>query len=138
MSHGPNADSESLTLLFRNKKILVVEDQVIVGLELVMDVGDLGAETTGPIDTVGEAVQLIQSVTHFDGAILDVDIKGEDVFPVADLLTERGVPFVFCTGHGDPKELQSKYSGVPVCIKPTPSLELFALLAQRMASQRPI
>lgn len=82
------------------KRVLIVEDEVFVGLMLREDLQSAGADVTGPLTGVDEALDVLGTET-FDAALLDVNLRGEMSFPVADKLMARKVPFVFVTGYGD-------------------------------------
>ena len=98
-------------------RVLVGEDEYMLADELEMQLVDAGAIVLGPIGTIEEAVDLIRSERKIDGAILDVNLAGEMIFPVADLLIERGVPFVFTTGY-DASIIPSHLKHVVRCEKP--------------------
>ena len=84
------------------KRIMIVEDEALVAMMVEDLLGDLGCEVAGSFGAVGEAlIWLDGSQADLDGAVLDVNIGGEMVFPVADALRLLGVPFVFATGYGD-------------------------------------
>lgn len=83
------------------RRILIVEDESLVAMLLETILDDMGCETVGPISTVAEAVALIEGGEALDGALLDVNVAGVEVFPVAAALDARGVPFVFSTGYGE-------------------------------------
>ena len=68
---------------------------------------------------VGMSVLAAQE-DSFDVAVLDVDLNGKDAYPAADVLEDRGIPFVFHTGHGTKRELRASYPTAPVIKKPTP------------------
>ena len=92
------------------RRILVVEDEMLIALLIEDAVKDSGGEIVGPASTLEKALKLAEE-GEFDAAILDVTIRGGKVYPVADLLLARGVPFVFASGHGDsalPEELRDK------------------------------
>ena len=78
---------------------------------------DAGADTIGPVAFVGDAEILIATEDRIDGAILDVNLHGEPVYPLADLIAARDVPFVFVTGYG-PDGIDSRFAHVPVLQKP--------------------
>lgn len=78
---------------------------------------DMGCTVVGPASTVDEAVALIADETALDGALLDVNVAGREVFPVADALKDRGVPFVFSTGYGE-GGLPDHWRGQPTIQKP--------------------
>jgi two-component SAPR family response regulator len=90
MAEGPAASGKS---------VLVVEDEMLLALDLEYMLKRQGHQVIGPAATVGAGLELARSGQP-DAAILDVRLRGETVFPLAELLIERGVPFVFLTGYG--------------------------------------
>jgi DNA-binding NtrC family response regulator len=98
-------------------RVLVVEDEYMLADELRTELRTAGAIVLGPVADVEEALGLIRSGQHIDGGVLDVILSGEMVFPAADLLAERGVPFVFTTGYDD-SVIPSRFAGVVRCEKP--------------------
>jgi CheY-like chemotaxis protein len=90
-----------MTLPLEGRTILVVEDESLVAMLLETILEDMGCATLGPISTVEEALSVVGDGQAFDGALLDVNVAGKEVFPVAQALKERGVPFVFSTGYGE-------------------------------------
>ena len=83
----------------RDKRILLVEDEALIAAMVSDMLADLGATVIGPASSLPKAMALAQDGT-FDAAVLDVNLAGERVDPVADLLIERGVPVLFATGYG--------------------------------------
>lgn len=84
------------------KRIMIVEDEALVAMMVEDLLGDLGYEVAGSFGAVGDALAWLGGDQGLpDGAVLDVNIGGEMVFPVAEALRARGVPFVFATGYGD-------------------------------------
>lgn len=83
----------------RDARILVVEDEFLVAALLQDRLEALGCDVVGPASTVSEALELLH-VEPVDAAVLDVNINGEKVFPVADALGQRGIPFIFATAYG--------------------------------------
>lgn len=81
-------------------RILLVEDQMIIAMELQDTLQDLGCEVVGPVGALERAVDLARA-ERLDAAILDVNIDGSKVFPVAEELQARRIPFVFATGYGE-------------------------------------
>lgn len=79
-------------------RLLLVEDEAIIALLLERILKGLGISVLGPIGQLTEALDIARS-QQFDGAILDVSVRGGQIYPVADLLLERGIPFVLTTGH---------------------------------------
>jgi CheY-like chemotaxis protein len=92
------------------RRILVVEDEMLVVLTIEETVQASGGEIVGPVATLEQALKLAEEET-FDAAILDVTIRGGKVYPVAEVLLARGIPFVFATGYEDwvlPQALRDK------------------------------
>jgi CheY-like chemotaxis protein len=104
-------------LRLAGKRILVVEDEPLVAMDLAAILEDAGAQVIGPAASLGEALRLACE-DGIDGAILDVNLRGEDVSPTAELLASRSVPIVFHTGHGHPLDLKTRFPGARVCSKP--------------------
>jgi CheY-like chemotaxis protein len=96
-------------------RILVVEDDHLQASDLAQSLADCGAVVVGPVPTVMEALSLIDGEhDHLRGAILDINLRGEAAYPVADALLTRGVPFIFATGY-EAWSLPERYAGVPCC-----------------------
>lgn len=108
--------------------ILLAEDEGLIALDLQLSLEDNGARVIGPFGTVEDCLRAVEA-HEVDLAILDVDLKGRDVFPVAEKLQIIGVPFVFHTGHGDRRELTRRFPKARVYRKPTAVEELIAPLS---------
>ena len=76
-----------------------------------------GAKVVGPCNSVAAALALLDSDTGIDAAVLDIDLNGHKIFPVADAMMARGLPFVFCTGY-DGSEVPARYDHIVRCEKP--------------------
>ncbi len=87
-------------------RVLVVEDEALISLELAATVTELGGRVVGPAATVAEALRLVAK-GRIDAAVLDLNLAGERSDPVARALREAGVPFVVSTGYGEDVELAS-------------------------------
>lgn len=85
----------------KGRRILVVEDESLVAMLLETILEDMGCETVGPVSNVADAVSLVEGGELLHGALLDVNVAGVEVFPVAASLEARGLPFVFSTGYGE-------------------------------------
>ncbi len=83
------------------RRILLVEDEALVAMLLETILEDMGCVPVGPIGTVDEALAVVADDALLDAALLDVNVAGHEVFPVAAALKARGVPFVFSTGYGE-------------------------------------
>jgi DNA-binding NarL/FixJ family response regulator len=117
--------------VLRGKRVLVVEDEPLVSMALVDELEQAEVVVVGPAASLEGALDLIET-SAIDAAILDVELQHKHVYPAADLLGERGVPFILTTGH-DADVLPQKYARVPRSLKPAPILEVLDLLARRIA-----
>lgn len=86
--------------VLRDARVLVVEDEILVAALLEERLESLGCQVIGPASSVGEALDLLRAEADVDAAVLDVNLGGEKVFPVADMLAEREIPFLFATAYG--------------------------------------
>jgi CheY-like chemotaxis protein len=98
------------------RRALIVEDEVLVAMLVEEMLAELGYEIAVMCTDLDEALQAATSAT-FDFAVLDINLNGLRSFPIADLLAERGVPFLFATGYGA-KILPDRHARVPVVQKP--------------------
>jgi len=102
--------------MFARRSILIVEDEPLIAMMLEDFLESLGHSIAGTCDTVTSALDHVDK-GGFDLAILDVNLKGENVWPVASRLRERSVPFVIATGgHVDPPP--PEFDDAPVIEKP--------------------
>jgi CheY-like chemotaxis protein len=113
------------------KRVLVIEDELMIRMLLQDMLDDLGHTLAGEAGRIDEAVTLARQA-EFDIAILDVNLNGEPISPVVEILVERGLPFVFATGYGQ--------RGVPEPYRRTPTLQKpfqADALAQALAAAAP-
>ena len=101
----------------RDRRILVVEDEYLIAMNLQDGLENVGSVVLGPVPSVEKAIKKIESEPHIDAAVLDVNLGGALAYPVADMLVARKIPFVFTSGYED-ATLRSRYSGVKNCPKP--------------------
>jgi CheY-like chemotaxis protein len=110
-----------------SRRVLVVEDEMLIGMLLEDMLTDMGHTVVAIIPRVNEALATARS-EEFDIAILDVHLNGQAVFPVAEALIERGIPFVFATGYGE-RGLPEQYRSRPILQKPFAMDDLARTLA---------
>ena len=113
--------------------LLLVEDDYLLALGLADSARDLGAEVFGPVAAVDDALALVHQLPELDAAILDINLRDRPVFPVADALRARGVPFVFSTAS-DLGALPARFRDVPVCPKPFDLASFHATLGRLRAA----
>jgi PAS domain S-box-containing protein len=100
----------------RRLRVLLVEDEALVAMMIQDSLLECGFEIVGPISRASDAV-VAAAGSHFDAAVLDVNLGDGLVYAVADVLAERGVPFVFVTGY-DADSIDTRFSDIPVLQKP--------------------
>ena len=101
---------------FAGRRVLIVEDDSLVAMLLETILEDMGCLAVGPAATVDEGLRMA-SDEAVDAALLDVNVAGRQVFPVAEALKRRGVPFIFSTGYGE-GGLPDQWRGQPTLQKP--------------------
>lgn len=102
--------------IVEGRRVLVVEDEMMIALLIEDTLCDLGAEVVGPASHLDAALRLAGD-GPLDAAILDVNIRGGNSYPVADILAERGIPFIFCSGYSD-WAIEARHRGRPRLAKP--------------------
>ncbi len=100
----------------RQKRILVVEDELMIRMLLEDMLAELGCTIAAEATHIDGALEAVRN-TEFDVAILDVNLGGEPISPVADALAARGTPFVFATGYGE-RGLPESHRERPTLKKP--------------------
>ncbi len=115
-------------------RVLIMEDEFLVALDLSDMTQDLGFTVEGPFATLAEGVQAIQRQRP-DVAILDVQLADGEVYPLADLLMQLKVPIIFHSGHADPHGLIARYPGAHTAGKPCPAELIASYLVQATRRQ---
>lgn len=128
-SHGQDA--------LLGRKVLVVEDDYFIADEMRRTLSRSGAEVLGPVASVDKALALIAASSEIDAAVLDINLRDVMVFPVADALTSRGVPFIFATGYED-MAIPSRYAHVQRYEKPVEADALTQALSAEDSHHRSI
>jgi CheY-like chemotaxis protein len=108
-------------------QVLVVEDEMMVAMLLEDMLSDIGCTPVGPARTVKSALKLIEQAV-FDIVILDVNLNGDETYPIADALATRAIPFAFASGYAT-SGLRKEYRSIPFLQKPFQQRELEQVLA---------
>lgn len=124
MSRGPAS--------LKGARVLIVEDAVLLALELETGLSEAGATVVGPAYELEEALALLDQ--PIDAAVLDANLNGHSVTPVADLLHQRGIPFVFATGYGETGGAPGDFEA-PVIRKPYDVTQVAAAVAELLAAR---
>lgn len=112
----------------KQSRVLVVEDESLVALLIEDILGDLGCQSVMVAPRVAHAVKLLEE-SDVDLALLDINVAGQTVYPVADILDARGVPFLFLTGYAE-SGISGKWTDRPVLQKPFQNEHLIDALAE--------
>ncbi|GAB2579101.1 response regulator [Dyella jejuensis] len=114
--------------ILTGRKILIVEDDYLLAQVLADMLEEAGADIIGTVGWLAEALAIATDrQTQFDTAILDINLHEQETYAVADLLTERGVKVLFCTGYST---IRAEYQHYPRCIKPFRVQALLAALVK--------
>ncbi len=113
-----HTEPESASATTRSLRVLVVEDNGIIASKIVQLMARSGCRVVGPVATLAAALDLAQQKNSIlDAALLDIDLRGEAVYPLAEVLEARGVPFLFLTGYEQPA-IPETWRGMPRIEKP--------------------
>ena len=120
----PNPDSPRV-------RVLVVEDEVAIAMLIEDMLLDLGVEVVGPAGRLAQATTLLDgsAASPIDLAIIDVNVAGEPVYPLAEMLAARSIPFVFSTGYGA-GGIDAAWRDRPVLQKPFSQSDLERVLKE--------
>jgi CheY-like chemotaxis protein len=113
------------------QRLLVVEDELLVALDIESILTEAGMEVVGPASTAAEALQFIGS-TKLDAALLDANLSGEPIDEVASALSTKGVPFAYVTGYG--RESLPAAHPAPIVTKPFDAAQLLAAARRLLAA----
>lgn len=119
----------------RRPRILVAEDEYLIARHMRALLRRLGGEVIGPVPNLDRAIELART-ERLEAAILDIKLADDrPVYPLADLLAERGVPFLFVSGYG-PQDIPRRYRKVQLIVKPA-NLRAFHAAVDALLKQRP-
>jgi len=120
--------------MLSGRRVLVVEDEMLLLMTIEDMLADLGCESVTTAATIDQALALVNAQV-FDVAMLDVNLNGNQSFPVADALAVRGVPFLFSTGYSDHVVMRQGYQDRPVLRKPYTQKEIGEMLGRLLSTE---
>jgi len=123
MSQPSGSSLEAL----KDLRILVAEDEAFIAMYIEDVIQDLGCHPIGPFSTVEAAEDALRQERP-DGALLDMNLNGCSIAPVAELLAEQGIPFLLITGYGSLDAMSPVLAGAPILRKPFSAADLSARL----------
>jgi DNA-binding response OmpR family regulator len=118
----------------RGARILIVEDEFYLADDLAAALKGNGALVLGPVGTLADAQSAVDA-GNFDCAILDMNLRGDMSFPIADRLQEAGIPFLIATGYNS-ASLPERFAGVPRVEKPSDTALILDAIAPLLGSAR--
>lgn len=126
----------STTPVQSGRRVLIVEDEALTALAVQALLESAGYVVLGPVGRVEDALELLRSGPP-DAAVLDINLFGTTVDPVAFRLEDMGVPFLFCTGYTKGGGVGEQYPGAPVLNKPVNANNLLAAVNSLVSNQGP-
>ena len=110
-------DQDGGSTVLKDVKIFVVEDESLVAMQLEDMLFDLGCDVVAVAMRLSRAHEMLDTGVEVDVAILDVNIGGEKIYPIAERFREAGVPIVFATGYGR-SGVEEEWHGCTILQKP--------------------
>jgi CheY-like chemotaxis protein len=107
----------------RRRRLLLAEDELLVAMEIEATLRELGYDVVGPVATVAEVERLAASA-ELDGAVLDVNLRGVQVFRALPRLLQRGLPVLLSSGYEDATLFPDEFRQLPVLVKPYGAAQL--------------
>jgi DNA-binding response OmpR family regulator len=117
-------------------KVLVAEDELLVAIDIEATLQALGCAVIGPVATVAEVERLAGSA-DLDGAVLDVNLRGEPIFRALPGLLERGLPILISSGYEESTLFPAEFRHLPVLVKPYDASQLAARIRGLFGSRGP-
>ncbi len=115
--------------------ILLLEDDLLLAMDMEDHLLRTGNRIIGPFGRIADALDAIPR-NELDGAIVDLNLHGELSFPVIDLLTERNIPFIVCSGYAELPEVKARLAGLPLLAKPWTAQKLTHLMKETFGERR--
>ncbi len=125
-------DHQSQMTIGSRKRVLLVEDEALIGMMMRDLLEDLGLSVIGPVHSVADGLRAI-AAQDFDCAILDLNLGGEPVYPLALAIAQKSIPLIFATGYAL-ESVDAAYSAIPVLQKPIAREELEEALRRELGS----
>lgn len=116
---------------FAGLRVLIVEDESLVTMLIEDTLADIGCLVADVASKLADGMEKVSSL-EFDIAILDVNLNGDQTYPIAEELARRGIPFIFATGYGA-AGVPGKFSAAPILAKPFQQSDLERALAEALA-----
>lgn len=115
-------------------RVLLVEDELLIAAAMQDSLEELGYQVVGPCKSVRDGLRAVEE-QPIDGAVLDVNLRDELVFPVAEALEKRGIPSVFCTGYAEISVIPEGFRTKPCFGKPCSPFAVVERLAQEIKAR---
>ena len=128
-ANGRRPEHVTAPFIVSGNRVMIVEDEALVAMVVAESLTELGYLVIGPYSRASAAMAAIKD-DDIDAAILDVNLGGELVYPLADALVTRAVPFIFVTGYGA-ESIDRRFANVPILQKPIERLTLQRLFETR-------
>lgn len=119
--------------LLTGRRILVVEDDVLIAMDLEATLEDFGCEVVGPCERLDKALAAADAT--LDCAIIDMNLRGEYSFPLIDRLRELAVPTIVCSGYVELPDVKSRLKGLPLLSKPCSPDKLLSTMKEILARE---
>ncbi|MGH7210386.1 MAG: response regulator [Acetobacteraceae bacterium] len=116
------------------RRVMIVEDELLIAMLIEDTLAEQACVIVGPFAGVNDALEAARAET-LDLAVLDVNLRGEKVYPVAEVLAARGVPFVLLSGYGK-DAIPHDHPQWRTCTKPFDPRDLVAILAEQIGPER--
>lgn len=119
--------------LLRGRKIIVVDDEVLIALQIATILEESGVIVAGPYYSLEGILSVVEDI-EVDVAILDINLNGSKIFTAADILQRRNVPIIFHSGNSDAAHAAERYPGCLVLRKPCADREILQAAADHISA----